>query len=57
MLEKNQFFEAKIIDLTAEGQGVCKVDGMAVFVPDTAVGDVIRGKIVKVLRQLCFWHN
>lgn len=54
MLEKNQFFEAKIIDLTAEGQGVCKVDGMAVFVPDTAVGDVIRGKIVKVLRNYAF---
>ena len=54
MLEKNQLFEAKIIDLTAEGQGVCKVDGMAVFVPDTAVGDVIRGKIVKVLRNYAF---
>lgn len=47
MLEKNKHFTAEITDITSEGQGVCKVDGMAVFVPLTAVGDVIEGKIVK----------
>lgn len=47
MLEKNQHFTAEITDITSEGQGVCKVDGMVVFVPFTAIGDVIDGKIVK----------
>ena len=47
MLEKNQHFTVEITDITSEGHGVCKVDGMAVFVPLTAVGDVIEGKIVK----------
>ena len=51
MLEKNQQFTAEITDLTAEGNGVCKIDGVAVFVPNTAVGDVIKLKIVKVLKN------
>lgn len=54
MLEKNQLFEAEITGLTSEGSGVCRVDGMAVFVPSTAVGDIIRVKIVKVLSSYAF---
>ena len=54
MLEKNQVFTAEITDITAEGSGVCRVDGAVVFVPDTASGDVIEGKIVKVLKSYAF---
>lgn len=54
MLEKNQRFTAEITDITSEGQGVCRVEGVAVFVPLTAVGDVIEGKIVKVHRSYAY---
>ncbi len=54
MLEKNQCFTAEITDLTAEGNGVCRIENIAVFVPATAVGDVIRLKIVKVLKNYAF---
>ncbi len=54
MLEKNQLLEAEITALTSEGIGVCRIDGMAVFVPATAVGDVIRVKIVKVLSSYAY---
>ena len=54
MLEKNQVFTAEITDVTAEGNGVCRVDGTVVFVPDTASGDIIEGKIVKVLKNYSF---
>ncbi|MBQ8297004.1 MAG: 23S rRNA (uracil(1939)-C(5))-methyltransferase RlmD [Ruminococcus sp.] len=54
MLEKNQCFTAEVIDLTAEGNGVCRVENAAVFVPGTAVGDVIKLKIVKVLKSYAF---
>lgn len=54
MLEKNQLFETEITGLTSEGSGVCRVDGVAVFVPSTAVGDRIRVKIVKVLSSYAF---
>ncbi|MDE6781046.1 MAG: 23S rRNA (uracil(1939)-C(5))-methyltransferase RlmD [Ruminococcus sp.] len=54
MLEKNQFITAEITGITSEGNGVCRADGMAVFVPDTAVGDTARIKIVKVLKNYAY---
>lgn len=54
MFEKNQFLTAEVLDITAEGNGVCKVDNTVIFVPGTAVGDFIRLKIVKVLKNYCF---
>lgn len=53
-MQKNETYTAEIIDLTAEGNGVCRIDGMAVFVPDTAVGDVVEVQIVKVLKNYAF---
>ena len=52
MPEKNQQFRAVITDITSEGNGVCRVDNMAIFVPETAKGDEIVGKIVKVLKKI-----
>ena len=54
MLEKNQQYSAIITDITSEGNGVCRIDGMAVFVPNAAVGDEINLKIVKVLKSYAF---
>ena len=54
MPEKNQVFKAEITGLTSEGSGVCRLDGMAVFVPQTAVGDICEIKIVKVLKSYAF---
>lgn len=54
MLEKNQIAEAVITDLTAEGNGVCRIDGAVVFVPDSAVGDRLNVRIVKVLKNYSF---
>lgn len=54
MLEKNQFITAEIIGITSEGNGVCRIDGMAVFVPDTAIGDKAKIKIVKVLKNYAY---
>lgn len=54
MLEKNQFITAEITGITSEGNGVCRADGMAVFVPDTATGDTAKIKIVKVLKNYAY---
>ena len=40
--------------MTAEGSGICRIEGMAVFVPGTAVGDRCAVRIVKVLRKYAF---
>lgn len=53
-MQKNDIFETIIDDITAEGHGVCHIDGMAVFVPEAAVGDKLKVKIVKVLKNYSF---
>lgn len=47
-LIKNEIYNAKIIDITNEGNGVAKVDNFTVFVPNTAVGDEISLKVIKI---------
>ena len=47
MLTKNQIYEATICDYTAEGQGVAKIDGCAVFIPNAICGEKVLVKIEK----------
>ena len=47
-LQKNDVVTLSIADITNDGNGVGRFDGIAVFVPGTAVGDVLRVRIVKV---------
>ncbi len=63
MLTKNEIYEATVCDYTSEGQGVAKIDGCAVFVPNGIVGETCRiriekaqktwasGKIVEILER------
>ncbi len=39
MLEKGKIYEAVICDYTAEGQGVAKIEGCAVFIPNAIAGE------------------
>ena len=48
MLEKNKIYETRIVDYTAEGQGVARVEGCAVFVPNAIAGELCRVRIEKV---------
>lgn len=54
MLRKNEDIEVEITDITNEGNGVGRYDGVAVFVSGTAVGDVIKCRIVKVNKSYCY---
>ena len=63
MLTKNQVYTAEIVDYTSEGQGVARIEGCAVFVPNAIAGEVCEiriekvgktwaaGKIVKILEK------
>lgn len=53
-IAKNQLYEIEITSMTNEGNGVGRIDDIAVFVPQTAVGDRCIVKIVKVLKNYCF---
>ena len=54
MMKKNDLFEAEITAMTAEGSGICRNDGLAVFVPRTAIGDRCIVRVVKVLKNYAF---
>ncbi len=53
-MEKNDIVTLKITDVTASGSGVGRIVGKAVFVPFSAVGDVLEVLIVKVKTNYCF---
>ena len=53
-MKKNSEFIIDITDVTAEGNGVGKIDGLAVFVPSSAVGDKVKVHIVKVKKNFCY---
>lgn len=53
-MQKNEQYTLQIEDVSSDGNGVGHVDGVAVFVPETAVGDVATVKIVKVQRNYAF---
>jgi 23S rRNA (uracil1939-C5)-methyltransferase len=54
MLAKNDIISLSIARLTSEGFGIGKHEGMAVFVPFSAVGDNLRVKIVKVNKNFAY---
>lgn len=53
-MQKNDIIDLEITGMTSEGYGVGRADGMAVFVPLGAVGDVLRVRIVKVKKTYCY---
>ena len=48
---KNDQMELSITAMSSEGAGIGRVDGMAVFVPGTAVGDTAFVRVIKVNRN------
>ena len=47
MLIKNEIYETTVCDYTAEGQGIAKIDGCVVFIPNAIVGEQVRVRIEK----------
>lgn len=53
-MKKNDIIKLKIDGLTNEGNGVGRHEGMAVFVPFTAIGDEINCRIVKLKKSYAY---
>lgn len=54
MAVKNEIIRLEITAVTSEGNGVGRYEGMAVFVPQTAVGDVIEARLVKICPRYAY---
>ena len=52
--KKNELIILEITDLTEEGQGVGKKDGLVFFVKDSVMGDVVEAKILKVKKNYAY---
>ena len=53
-LEKNEIYEVEIVDISVDGSGIGKVDGIALFIKDAVIGDVVKAKIMKMKKKYGF---
>jgi len=53
-VEEGQEIDVKIISLGDKGDGIAKVEGFVLVIPETAVGDEVRVKVTKVLSKVGF---
>lgn len=53
-MEKNEIYQVSIERWSSEGDGICRVDGMAVFVKGAVPGDLCRIRILKVMKNYAF---
>ena len=54
LLSKNDIIETEIDAMSTDGSGIGRYEGMAIFVPLTAVGDKIKCRILKVQKNYAF---
>ena len=52
--KKNELIILEITDLTEEGQGVGKSDGLVFFVKDSVMGDLVEARILKVKKNYAY---
>lgn len=53
-VEKNKEYLVTVIAMSSDGSGIAKIDNFPIFIPNTAIGDNIKIKIVKVLKNYAF---
>lgn len=54
VIRKNDIEKLQITAMSSDGSGIGRINDVVVFVPNTAVGDTILVKIVKVLKNYAF---
>lgn len=53
-MENGQIVAIDIVDMSNEGKGIGKIEGLAVFVDHAVIGDKITAEITKVKKNYCF---
>ena len=54
MLNKNDIIQLDITSLTSDGDGVGRAGELVFFVPNTAVGDRVEARVLKVKKNVGF---
>lgn len=50
-MKKDDLIQVKIEDMGADGAGIGKMDGFALFIKDAVIGDVVEAKIMKMKKN------
>ena len=56
-VEVGKEYEVKIEDVAREGDGIARVEGFVIFVPETKVGDQVKIQVDKVMRRFAIAHK
>lgn len=48
---EGEAYDVTIEDIAREGDGIARIQGFVIFVPDTKVGDNVKIKVEKVMRR------
>jgi len=53
-IQEGEEYEVKIEDVGKEGDGITRIEGFVVFVPESKVGEEIKVRITSVRRRFAF---
>jgi predicted RNA-binding protein with TRAM domain len=53
-INEGEEYEVKIEDVGKEGDGITRIEGFVVFVPETKEGDEVKVRITSVRRRFAF---
>jgi predicted RNA-binding protein with TRAM domain len=56
-VEAGKEYDVKIEDVAQKGDGIARIEGFVIFVPETQVGDQIKIQVDKVLRRFAIAHK
>ena len=56
-VEVGKEYDVKIEDVAREGDGIARVEGFVIFVPETKVGDQVKIQVDKVMRRFAIAHK
>lgn len=50
-VKAGETYDVSIDDLAKEGDGIARIEGFVIFVPQTKVGDKVKIKVNKIMRK------
>ena len=53
-VEEGEVYDVTIKDIARQGDGIARIEGFVVFVPNTSVGDEVQIKVERVLPKFAF---
>ena len=53
-VEEGEVYDVTIQDIARQGDGIARIEGFVVFVPNTSVGDEVQIKVERVLPKFAF---